>query len=51
MVAEGLPEEANGVGNSRKRPRQKHANHWQQFTRAQFPGDLSRQNLDANQSN
>ena len=37
-VAEGLPEETN-VGDSRKkRQRQKHAHHWQQFTRAQFPG-------------
>jgi len=23
----------------KKRQRQKHAHHWQQFTRAQFPGD------------
>ena len=38
-VEEGLPEEANEVGDSRKnRQRQNHVHHWQQFTRAQFPG-------------
>ena len=38
-VAEGLPEETNGTWDSRKkRQRQKHAHHWQQFTRALFPG-------------
>ena len=38
-VAEGLPEKTNGIGDSRKkRQRQKHAHHQQQFTRAQFPG-------------
>ena len=38
-VAEGLPEETNGIGDSRKkRQRQNHAHHRQQFTRAQFPG-------------
>jgi len=39
-VAEGLPEETNGIGNSRKkkRQRQKHAHNWQGFTRAEFPG-------------
>ena len=38
-VAEGLPEETNGIGDSRqKRQRQKHAHHWRQFTRAQSPG-------------
>ena len=34
-----------------KRQRQKHAHHWQQFTRAQFQVVDSRQNLYANQSN
>ena len=37
-VVEGLPEETNGIGDSRKRQRQKHVRHWQQFTRAHFPG-------------
>ena len=38
-VAEGLPEEANAITDSRKkRQRQKHAHNWQPFTRAQFPG-------------
>jgi len=32
-AAEGYPEETQ-----EKRQRQKHADHWQQFTRAQFPG-------------
>ena len=36
-VVEGLPEETNGIGDSRKRQRQKHVRHWQQFTRAHFP--------------
>ena len=37
--AEGLPEEANGIGDSRKkRQRQKHAHNGQQFTRAPFLG-------------
>jgi len=38
-VAEGLPEETNGIGDSKKRQRQKHAHNWQQFTRAQLLGD------------
>jgi len=39
QVAEGLPEETNGIGNSnQKRQRQNHAHHCQLFTRAQFPG-------------
>jgi len=39
QVAEGLPEENNGIGNSRqKRQRQNHAHPWLLFTRAQFPG-------------
>jgi len=52
---------ARGRGPTRRRPtpletqekrqRQKHADHWQPFTRAQFPGVDSRQNLDGNQSN
>ena len=38
-VAEGLPEQATAIGDSRKTTqRQKHAQHWQLFTRAQFPG-------------
>ena len=38
-VAEGLQEETNGIGDSRKeRQRQNHAHHWQQLTRAQLPG-------------
>ena len=38
-VAEGLPEEANDFGGSTKnRQRHNHTHHWQQFTRAQFPG-------------
>ena len=37
-VADGLPEETNGIGDS-KRQRRKHADHCQQFTRAQFPAD------------
>jgi len=40
-VAEGQPAEANDNGDSRKekkRQRQKHAHHWQQLTRAPFPG-------------
>jgi len=33
------PEEVNDIGDSReKRQRQRHAHHWQQFTRAEFPG-------------
>ena len=37
--AEGLPEKANGIGDSRKkRQRQKHAHNGQQFTRAPFLG-------------
>ena len=35
----------------KKRQRQKHAHHWQQFTRARFQAVDSRQNSDANQSN
>ena len=51
-VADSQPEEANSIGNSRKkRQRRKHAQHWQQFTRAQFQAVDSRQNLDSNQSN
>jgi len=37
-VAEGLPEETNAIGDSRKRQRQKHVHHWQKLTRAQIPG-------------
>jgi len=38
-VAEGLPEEIKGIGDSRKkRQRHKHVPHLQQFTRAEFPG-------------
>jgi len=38
-VAEGIPEEVNGIGDSsKKRQRQKHVRHWQLFTRADFPG-------------
>ena len=37
-MVEGLPEETNGIGDSKKPQRQKHARNWQQFTRAQFPG-------------
>jgi len=33
-----LPEENNGIGDSRKRQRQVHANHCQKLTRAQIPG-------------
>jgi len=33
-MAEGLPEEANGIGDFKKRQRQNHAPHRQQFTRA-----------------
>ena len=51
-VAESLPEEANGIGDSKqKRQRRKHAHRWQHFTRAPFQAVDSRQNLDANQSN
>ena len=42
-VAEGLPEETNGIGDSgkKKRQRQKHAQHWQQFMRARsIPGKI-----------
>ena len=39
LVAEGLSEEANrALETQKKRQRQKHAHHWQQFRRAQFPG-------------
>ena len=38
-VAEGLPEETNGIGDSKKkRQRQKHTHHWQKFMRVQIPG-------------
>jgi len=39
-VAEGLPEETKRQWRlkKKKRQRQKHAHHSQQFTRAQFPG-------------
>jgi len=51
-VAEGLPQEANAIGDSRKkRQRQKHTPHWQHLTRAQVQPVDSRQNLDTNQSN
>ena len=40
-MAEGLPEEINGIGDSRqKRRRQNHAHYCQQHTRAQFLGNL-----------
>jgi len=46
-----LPEEANGMWESRKkRQRQNHTHHWDQFTRAVSRMIDSRQNLDANQS-
>ena len=38
-VADGLPQEANAIGDSgQKRQRWKHAHHEQQLPRAQFPG-------------
>jgi len=38
-VAEGLSEETNGIGDSRKKlQRQKHTHHWQKLERAQIPG-------------
>ena len=51
-VADGLSEESNAIGDSRKkRQRQKHAHHRQQFTRAQLQAVDYGENLDANQSN
>ena len=38
-ATEGLQEETNGIGDSRKkRQRHMHAHYWQQFKRAHFPG-------------
>ena len=41
-AAEGLPEETNAIGDPRKkRQRQKHTHHWQQFARAHFQAVVS----------
>jgi len=51
-VAESLLEGPTPLHETQeKRQRQKHATHWQQFTRAQFQAVDSGQNVDANQSN